>query len=232
MSPQIYLATATREIMLERHDFFFGEVQSRVLAQFANVDGEADAYLKEEFERLRRRFDDGRHDEADVAEWAHDAAIGFHALLTDLRKQMLLGALAGLYHQWEKDLRDFLERELVRSFEREDVEKLVWKPSLDPIFDCLSQFGWNCRDAAFYADLNACRLVVNVHKHGKGRSLKDLATTYPEFLPGGEPFKSWAFLKSQPHHDWLELTEEQLRRLASALRQFWVEIPERLILSR
>jgi len=43
-----------------------------------------------------------------IAEEATDRAEYLYELLSDLQKQTFLGALAGLYHQWDKDLRHFV----------------------------------------------------------------------------------------------------------------------------
>ena len=109
-------------------------------------------------------------------------------MLEYLRTQTTLGALAGMYHQWEKDLRDFLATELQHAFPREEVDKMVWRsPDVGKCFDLLEAFGWQVRTKHWYFDLDACRLVVNVYKHGKGTSLDQLKAKYPRYLKSDLP---------------------------------------------
>lgn len=227
MEPQLYMWSGTRALIMARHDFFVQQVREKVLAQFADIEGDTDRYLAAELDRLRPIFDDGVRDEADAAEAAMAQAEGFYSALSDLREEMILGALAGLYHQWEKDLRDFLERELLHYVGRDVTLKEVWRPPMSKVFDLLAEFGWDCAVEPFFADVDACRVVVNVHKHGKGNSLTELAEKYPEFLaqPVVSPLPKAAaeFLD----HEWLRVTEAQFDRLAAALRAFWVAFPER-----
>lgn len=117
-----------------------------------------------------------------VAETANEHGQNLYSLLHDLRKQMLLSALAGCYHQWDKELREFIEGELSKTFKHDDAKRIAWNLNIGTIFDLIAQFGWNCRALPFFRHIDACRLVVNVHKHGKGSSLEQLAATYPEFL--------------------------------------------------
>jgi hypothetical protein len=37
--------------------------------------------------------------------------------------------------------------------------------------DLLESIGWTIREKAYYPHLDACHLVVNVYKHGRGASL-------------------------------------------------------------
>lgn len=221
--------SGSRAWLLERHDFYVDQVKARVLSQFSDLEGEADRHADREYERLNASLPE-EVDVADVSQMAYDRAQVFYELLYGLDQQMRLSALAGLYHQWDKDLRDFIEGELSHDFERVAVIKSVWQPPIVEIFDLLKQFGWDCTKEPFYPLLDACRLVVNVFKHGKGNSLKELAEKYPQFLAD-----ELSTMKSETRadwldHEWLRLSVEQFDDIAAALRAFWVAIPERQFL--
>jgi hypothetical protein len=66
-------------------------------------------------------------------------------LLADLRQQVILGALAGLYHRREKELRDFIERESRHDVQKAKLMKVAWHGPITDIFDLLTQFGWDVR---------------------------------------------------------------------------------------
>lgn len=228
---QLYMWSGTRAVILERHDFYVEQVRARVFAQFRDISEEAERYAEAEYERLGSMPGDGDSDLGALADQANDRAQSFYGLLSDLRKQLLLGALAGLYHQWEKDLRDFIERELVHNIKPEEATKVAWDPNIGNVFDALKEFGWDCRLQPFFAKIEACRLVVNVYKHGKGRSLDELALKHPEYLDRGFPKEALpAFVMDNLDYEYLAISETQFNEIAVALRDFWVEFPERMYL--
>jgi len=230
VEPQLYMWIGVRRRILRRHDFYVAQIRARVLSQFQDIEGEATRYADEEYDRLGSLPGDENSDMAVVAEIAHDRGLEFYMLLADLRKQTLLGALAGLYHQWDKDLRDFVEKELTHSIVRETAKKIAWAANVAKVFELLEQFGWNCRACPFFPAIDACRLIVNVYKHGKGHSLEDLARTYPEYLEESPGFDSTqaAFPTRSLDHEKLTVSQAQFEQIAGALRKFWEEFPERL----
>ena len=223
-----------KQRILQRHDFYVRQVREKVFVQFKDIESEAEAYTDKEYERIGSM--PAASDDIDmsvVAEWANDRGQEYYGLLSDLKKQMVLGALAGIYHQWDKDLREFIERELAHNYEKNHVLKIAWDPNIGNVFDILSQFGWDVRADDWFADIEACRLIVSAYKHGKGRSLDELAKLYPAYLKNvlNEFGSIFATANRSPGHDWLEVSDEQFESLAAALRMFWVEFPERLFLS-
>lgn len=218
-----------RAAVLARHDFYVAEVNGRVLSAFSDIETEAEQYTEAEYERLSRVVDPERWDSADVAEAARDRGIDHYLMLTNLRMQMWLGSLAGLYHQWDKELRAFVERELWHYYERTALASMVWGPGeVGTVLRILrDDFGWDCFQEPFYPDLAACGLIVNVHKHGKGRSLRLLAEQHPEFLRRPyEGMPKWG--PELLEHEWLEISAEQFGRVANSLRSFWTAFPELL----
>jgi hypothetical protein len=95
----------------------------------------------------------------------------------------------------------------------------------------LREFGWDVSSSDFLPLIDACRLIVNVYKHGNGQSLRDLAERYPRYLNlstscDGE--RSDGFLK----HEWLSVSSADFDAIANGLRAFWVPFPERSYLVR
>ena len=226
MKPQIYMWSETRKRILQRHDFYFAQTKARVLANFADIESDADDFVRMEYDRLG-----ATGSEEPNSEWANERSQEFWALLNDLRKQIFLGALAGCFHQWEKDLRDFLERELLRDFEQEGVKGEVWSKNFADAYDVLKQYGWDCSAGKFFARLEAGRLIVNVYKHGKGVSLDKLAKHHPEYLPRPSDSALSLRFNNAPDHKQVEVTEAQFDDIASAIRSFWEAFPERLFLN-
>jgi hypothetical protein len=65
-------------------------------------------------------------DFASYAEAAYGARVDFMLMLVELNQQLILGALAGMYHQWDKELRTFIIRELNHTCDDEFLKSL-WK---------------------------------------------------------------------------------------------------------
>lgn len=227
MEHQLYMWSETRSRILKRHDFYVGQVKARVLSHFVDIEGEAKRFAEAEYDRLRSL----RGENDDQSE-AFDRAESLYGLLHDLRKQMLLGALAGCFHQWDKELREFLERELACTVKEEVARRYAWDQNPESVFDLLRDFGWDCRAGVFFPQIDACRLIVNVYKHGKGRSLETLAASYPVYVDVPKPNPRFGLMFSLVpkllDHEWMEITEIQFDEIAYALRQFWESFPERL----
>jgi hypothetical protein len=233
MEPQLYMWSETRRRIIDRHNFYAAQVVAKVLAQFRDIETEAKAYAERQYNELASVPAHEDVDGSELAELANDRGQQLYGLLHDLKQQMILGAAAGMFHQWDKDLRTFAERELTHNFARQDAEDVAWKQGGGSMFELLEQFGWNCRAAWFYPKIHACRLVVNVYKHGKGASLTDLAKLYPEYVNNPYPMDAheFTFAENLLRHEWLTVSVDHFDEFAGALRGFWQEFPERLFLT-
>src|SRR5690349_6591649 len=120
MEPQLYMWDGVRESILRRHDFYVKQVKERILSQFEDIEDQAENYFKNEYERLGSLPFHEDIDMSEIVEWANGRAQEFYGLLHDLKKQMLFGSLAGMYHQWDKELREFFEMELRHNYKQED----------------------------------------------------------------------------------------------------------------
>jgi hypothetical protein len=218
------MASIMKPHIVEKHDFYVTQIKERVIAQFKDLEGDTDRYAEMEYRRLIGIAGDDNMDMADLAEMAHELAASHYELLSDLKEQVMLGALAGLYHQWEKELRDFIERELTTDSLAEQATKRAWSVSIMDIFRLLTDFDWDVLSEPFFPKIDACRLVVNVYKHGKGPSLNELRSKYPDYLHPrlSKPPSDYV------DYQWLAISEQNFDEIARALRSFWIEFPERL----
>lgn len=226
MQPDIYMWPKRRELLLARFDFVVGQTRTRVLSNFSNMEEEADQVSKDVYERIGSMVFHGEM--SDAAELAFDHGLDFYMMLNDLKKQATLGALASFYHHWDKEFRSFMERELTHYFDHNEIEEFCWQPNIGKLFDVLEDWGWPLRQATWFPLVNACRLIVNVYKHGKGLALDELARKHPQYFKS--PFDTlqaspWS---TAPDHEDLAVTETEFDQIAGALRQFWVDFPERL----
>jgi hypothetical protein len=232
MKPEIYMWEGTREHLLERHDAYVEALKERVFPIFADIDSEAETFTDDKYQELMSLpCWDENTDPSIIAEMAQDAGIAKYETLGFLKHEMLLGALAGLYHLWERSLRDFLEHEFRHWMRREIVHKCAWEANIGRIYELLASFGWDVRHEPFFAEMDACRLIVNVYKHGKGTSIAEPTSKYPKYLrhPLGLDIDD-AFGRELLDHEDLKVLVSDILQMAASFRQFWQQFPERLLI--
>jgi hypothetical protein len=216
-----------RQSLIKGHLFYVEQARKRLLSQFNDIDYDADRAAEEWLKRSGRHFDPDRHDPGDFYEAANDVGIEFHGLLNDMREQTRLSVVAGMFHEWDKQLRDWLVSEIRHWHRGDNATVKVWTADFGQIADLLESFGWNVRSADYFRALDACRLVVNVYKHGEGKSLDDLKNSFPEYLD--DPFNGFddALLDTKyRNHTHLKVSADQFQAFSDAIVAFWRDAPE------
>ena len=220
---QIHLMPSTRSHYLDRHRFYVEQTQERLFDRFNNINREAEVFREDVFRQMCRHQDAG-----DSAESAQEQAVERYELLSDLKRQLFLAALAGLYHQWERDLRAFLDNEYqFDQSEQAGIDKKVWRPEIKEIFKTLAKYDWDCTTKPFFSKLDECRLVVNTYKHGRGTSFDDLKAARPDLLH--HPLTDMGMDIASDEwfdHEWLEISEKDFKLFGDAIEAFWLEMPE------
>lgn len=228
----IQMPSFTRSHYIKSHKFYVEQTNKRLLSQFENIEKEAKDFADEWLEKCDRNFDPERDDPADIFDQANDEELDFLLELSDLKDQVQLNIVAGMYHKWEKQLHEWLVNE-ARHWKKYDVLKnKIWTINIGDIFDMFEKFGWNISNETFYQKIDACRLVVNVFKHGNGNSLNDLKNKYPEYIV--DPLQSINFANNRDYldHSNLVLSDKQLQDFSNAIIDFWEKIPENIFLSQ
>ncbi|MFW7357813.1 MAG: hypothetical protein ACODTL_17875 [Brucella sp.] len=218
-----------RQSLIKGHLFYVEQARKRLLSQFENIEADADRAAEEWLEQSGQHFDPDRHDPGDFYEAAHDVGIEFYGLLTDMRMQTRLSVVAGLYHQWDKQFREWLAREIGHWHRGGSAVAEVWSKDFGKIADLLESLGWDIRSKDYFRTLDACRLLVNVYKHGEGKSLTDLKQHFPEYLE--DPFRGagGAFSETRYRdHTHLQVSDEQLQAFSDAILAFWRDVPENI----
>ena len=171
-----------RQLIIKKHLFYVEQAQKRLLSQFDDIGGDADRAADEWLERSGRDIVPELYDPSDFYEQANEIDVELYFLLTEMSKQTHLNVVAGMFHNWDKQLRDWLAHEINYWHRGKEVVSKVWSVDFGKIVDLLESFGWRLRAADYFCALDACRLVVNVHKHGEGSSLQELKNRHPEYL--------------------------------------------------
>lgn len=213
-----------RQSLLAKHGFYVEQARTRLLSQFDRMEEEADAAAEAYLERIGMHFDPDCHDVGDFYESAHEKGIEFYQMLNEMRTATRLSVIADMFHQWDKQLRDWIVSEMRHWHHGEHVKKAIWQQDFPRIMDLLASFGWNPRSLETFSNLNAMRLVVNVFKHGDGKSLEDLKSLHPEYLaPETRRQIDWP-LDFFGYAD-LQVTDDQIKRFVDAISNFWISVP-------
>ena len=218
-----------RQMLIERHKFYVDQARTRLLSQFNDIECEADNAANEWLQRASHRFDPDRDDDGSIYEAANDEGIAFYQLLQDMHGDVRLSVVAGMFHEWDKQLRDWIVHEILHWHHGDEVRAKIWSQDFGGIVELFSCLGWDIPSRPYYSMLDACRLVVNVYKHGDGKSFRDLKKRYPEYLDkpltgiGGE-------LLGVGFTDFTDLTvtEAQIEGFSNAIISFWGDVPNNI----
>jgi hypothetical protein len=219
-----------RASVIEQHEFYVREARSRLLSRFDDIEADSDKAAEAWLEDSGRWFDPDNDDPGSYYEQANDVGIQHYQMLSDMREQTRLSVVAGMYHQWDKELRDWLVREIQHWHSGDYVRARVWGADFVLIMDLLESFGWPLRTTPYFKSLDACRLVVNVYKHGEGPSLEDLRGRFSEYLhdPFGGDGAGLSDVALRDHTA-LRVNDEQFQGFADAIPAFWREVPENVL---
>lgn len=212
-----------RQYLIEGHKFYVEQAQKRLLSQFENIEEEANQFSKEWLENAGQSFDPDRHDPSAFHEQSVEEGIAFYQLLDDMRRRTRLSIIAGLYHEWEKQLRSWIVKEVRHWAGGNVVKQALLRASFADIADLFGGLGWSIKTRDYYESLARCGLVVNVYKHGDGESFEKIRASYPEFISHFEGDPSG--VRYSDYSD-LEVTEKHFREFSDAVISFWEDVPE------
>lgn len=219
-----------RDFLIQQHRFYVNEASTRLMSQFDNINADADKAADAWLARRDERFDPDRDDEGAIYEEAESVAIEFYCQLDGMREQTRLSVVAGMFHAWEKNLKKWIVDELRRWRLGSHTIGMVWWADFPKIMELLGRLGWAVQDEGFFALLNQCRCVVNVFKHGDGKSLAELKRDFPQYLidPINSKFGLPATEIEWLNHSHLQVTEAQVQDFSEAIIDFWRSVPENM----
>lgn len=224
------MCSGFRSQLVEKHEFYVSQAKSRLLNQFTDetISKEADQIADESWKAKGRNFNPDYDDPTDGVEDAYQDGVWRYQLMTELRDSVRVNIIAGFFHEWEKNLRQWLVDEIRLWHHGEGTKLKIWKANFEELYELLECFGWDLKIAPWFAPLDSCRLVVNVYKHGDGPSLIRLDKAYPQFLvhPLADIFGEDSLLLDQKSHEHMQVSDTDLDAFAYAITQFWKEVPE------
>lgn len=212
-----------REKLIAEHNFYMEQAEKRLLSQFDNLEEEADKYSEEWLESVSHQFDPDRHDPGDFYEQAYEEGIEFYQMLDDMKNRTHLSVVAGLFHEWDKQVRDWLVQEISHWHRGDEVKKAVWKANFNDLADLFDGLGWNVKSRPYFETLDKCRLVVNAYKHGDGGAFEKIKSKHSEYLRsigGDSSFSAFA------DHSDLMVSYQHIDAFSNAVVDFWQDVPE------
>lgn len=213
-----------REQIIASHNFYVDQAQKRLLSQFQNMEAEADKHGEEWLNNHSHYFDPDRHDPSDFYEHANDKSSEFYQMLEDMLNRTRLSVVAGIFHEWDKQLRSWILTEMNHWHNGDEIKKAIWKVNFGDIIQLLEALDWPIRSKNYYPSLDRCRLVVNAYKHGNGNALESIKTQHKEFL---ETFgdTDFLYLEYADHTD-LKVEDFHITEFSNAIIDFWKDVPE------
>lgn len=225
-----YLWIQQRKYFIEVHNFIYQEAQKRILNQFANIEDEAQEAQNNYLTQYSSNTYYEEIDTCSIFENAFEAGYKHYDLLSNMKVQVQLNTISLIFHHWNITLRDWLAKELKHNFEEKYSDEIAYSPDMRKIYQVFNELGWQIESQPFFKKLDAMRLIVNIYKHGNGRSLKYLQKNYPEYLNKKEI--DIDFLAPLLHHSDLKINEAHLDEFSEAIIAFWQKIPERLYIKK
>lgn len=225
MRSAFMLDEPVRHALITGHRFYFQQAKERLLSTFGDISAEADAAADAHWEESGRNFDPDIHDEGEQAEDAQNQGAMFYELLSEMHERTRLSVVAGMFHHWDKAWRRLLVDQLrLPGFViGAHTRRAMWTIDSTQLERFLEALGLKVAAFPGYARLDAMRLVVNVFKHGEGKSMDDLRRAYPEFVP---VVNGWV----RAFHDdtSMKVTDAHLDEFAEAIESFWLNVPREL----
>jgi hypothetical protein len=227
---------STRLSRINTHLFYVEQARERLLSQFENIEADAAKAAIEQLEENSVHFDPDDHDPVEFNEAASEHGYEVYRLLSEMLVQTQLSVVAGMFHNWDKQLRLWLIREIQFWHQGETVRNKIWSLNFEQFAELLKGIGISNSKDSYHDTLNTCCLVVNIYKHGDGRSLSNLKLKHPEYLV--DPLKDYpgelAAILSQGReldHTHLRVNECQFQAFSDSIVAFWQGIPERITAS-
>ena len=215
-----------RRSIINSHKFYVEQAKNRILSQFDNLEGEIEEIAQDIYNKSGKNFDPDYDDPADLVEPAYEAANDHLIMLYEMRDQTLFSIIAGMFHQFDKSLREWIERES-RLWAGDIVNRLFWGKDIGKLYKLFESLGWSVTQEPFFKKLDACRLIVNVYKHGKGGSLTELRRDYPEYF---FDFKDPNFnINDWYDHSSINVTDQDFEIMSDAIVAFWEALPKKFL---
>ncbi|NMW21774.1 MAG: hypothetical protein HKK67_09115 [Chlorobiaceae bacterium] len=212
-----------RALLIRSHKFYVEQAQKRLLSQFQNIEEEAEKYSREWLNQHSPMFDPDRYNADDFYDQATEEGIEYYEMLEDMRNRTRLSVISGMYHEWDKQFRGWLTKEIEFWHHGNEAKSVIWKKTFYPLMDFLEAIGFHVKSMPYFTSLDRCRLIVNAYKHGDGDAFTHIKKLYPEFI--NESMNDSLYIDMSDHTD-LVVSDAHVEEFSKAIIDFWESVPE------
>lgn len=218
-----YMPKERSERIIANHNFYIEQATKRLLSQFDDIETEADKYGEAKLDEYAAYYNPDADNGADLQEAAYEKMCDHYHMLGEMRDRTRLSVIAGMFHEWEKQLREWVIKELNHWNYHigDNTKKAVWNSSFFRIIDFFEALEWSIKSQTYYTSLDRCRLVTNVYKHGDGDSFVYIKSKYPEFIYCSDQ----AYIDYADHSN-LKVDDAHITEFSDAILSFWNDVPE------
>lgn len=188
--------------------------REKILSAFSDIEHD----VNNEMDRILHEypFNPDFDDPEDIMERAYEKGIDYGIDLSEAKCLFIAVLAITLYHDWEKSIIAFLNKEIGRNNPVPNISK--W----DHIIKWLEKYDTKLETFDLFYDLNELRLVVNSIKHGEGSSLNKLRELNSTILlPKENGECSYSAGEYSLLGVDLYIEQSDLERYEKALLKFW-----------
>lgn len=217
-----YMDGPARKMFIDEHKFYMEHVCKRLLSQFENIQREVEEFTEQLLAKKQQFFDPENDNIYDYYDQVDETSTDFCIMLTNTYNCARLSLIAGIFQEWDKNVRDWLTREIINWNTDKSVRDEVWGANFYEITDLLESMDRDIKKQKYFKSLDKYRCLTNVFKHGVGQSFTELKKRYPEFCEE---------IKDQPEiffiYKEITVTNEHVEECSDAIIDFWEAVPER-----
>ena len=218
-----------RARLIRSHKFYVEQAQKRLLSQFQNIEEESDKYSEEWLNLQSENFDPDRHSPDDFYEQATSEGVERYEMLEDMRNRTRLSVISGMYHEWDKQLRGWLTKEIEHWHHGNETRNVIWEKTFYPLMDFLEGIGFPVKSMPYFTSLNRCHHIVNIYKHGDGYSFREIKKQYPEFIHQFDNSMNASWFIDRSDHTDLVVSDAHVDEFSKAIIDFWESVPSNII---
>lgn len=163
----------------------------------------------------------GGDDDA-YTEWAERGHFAKHQQRLLERSESYLWGLgiAGIYHQFERDVRGVVGVFTTPALNDYELHKADFKH----LCDYVERLGYSIRQSSAFADVDVGRLISNAIKHGEGPSCSNLASKRPDLFTERRAVAGYRKAKIRLNVDDLRVGVAEFDQVVLAISTIWPEL--------
>jgi hypothetical protein len=217
-----------RQSLISSHIFYVEQAKKKLLSQFGDLEHEAKIATGQWLAQHSIQINPTLEYDESFYDCEASLTLGYLNQLTEMRDQTRLSVVAGMFYEWEKQLRTWLVSEYKQLLLGEKPTFNALNAKIEDLFKKLDKYYWPVLNTTYAEKILACHSVVNVYKHGNGNSFRNLRERYPEYLH--DPFNGGDELFSMGinylNYMNLIVTDIHIQEFSDAIVEFWKNAPE------